>query len=70
MSIRYQRLAAVAAFGLAVGMTVGANGASARQGEKIALLLPESQTTRYEQHDRPLFEAKVKALCPTCGDSL
>ncbi|HCT78275.1 MAG TPA: ABC transporter substrate-binding protein [Micromonosporaceae bacterium] len=66
MSIRYQRLAAVAAFALALGMTVGATGASAQQGEKIALLLPESQTTRYEQHDRPLFEAKVKALCPTC----
>jgi D-xylose transport system substrate-binding protein len=33
---------------------------------KIALLLPESQTTRYEQHDRPLFEAKVKALCSNC----
>lgn len=66
MSIRYQRLAAVAAFALALGVTAGTNGASARQGEKIALLLPESQTTRYEQHDRPLFEAKVKELCPTC----
>lgn len=36
------------------------------QGAKIALLLPESQTTRYEQHDRPLFEAKVKELCGDC----
>jgi D-xylose transport system substrate-binding protein len=35
-------------------------------GKKIALLLPESKTTRYEQHDRPTFEAKVKALCPDC----
>jgi D-xylose transport system substrate-binding protein len=33
---------------------------------KIALLLPESQTTRYESFDRPLFEAKVKSLCDTC----
>ncbi|GAA0261009.1 sugar ABC transporter substrate-binding protein [Cryptosporangium japonicum] len=33
---------------------------------KIALLLPESQTTRYEQFDKPLFEAKVKALCARC----
>jgi D-xylose transport system substrate-binding protein len=39
------------------------------QGEKagtIALFLPESKTTRYEAFDRPLFEAKVKALCPAC----
>jgi D-xylose transport system substrate-binding protein len=33
---------------------------------KIALLLPESQTTRYESFDRPMFEAKVKQLCDTC----
>ncbi len=33
---------------------------------KIALLLPESKTTRYETADRPDFEAKFKALCPNC----
>src|SRR4051794_27636825 len=32
----------------------------------IALLLPETKTTRYEEQDKPLFEAKVKALCPGC----
>src|SRR4029453_11602972 len=35
-------------------------------GKKIALLLPELKTTRYESQDRPLFEAKVKALCSDC----
>jgi D-xylose transport system substrate-binding protein len=35
-------------------------------GKKIALLLPETKTTRYEAKDRPLFTAKVKALCPDC----
>jgi D-xylose transport system substrate-binding protein len=35
-------------------------------GKKIALLLPENKTTRYEEHDRPEFTAKVTALCPTC----
>jgi len=35
-------------------------------GKTIALLLPEIKTTRYEAQDRPLFEAKVKALCPDC----
>lgn len=33
-------------------------------GGAIALLLPESQTTRYESADRPFFEAKFKELCP------
>src|SRR3954451_914742 len=45
------------------------NGTSAKGGKKsptIALFLPESKTTRYEAFDRPLFEAKVKALCPAC----
>jgi D-xylose transport system substrate-binding protein len=35
-------------------------------GGTIAFLLPESQTTRYESQDRPLFEAKVEELCPDC----
>jgi D-xylose transport system substrate-binding protein len=33
---------------------------------KIAFLLPENQTARYETQDRPLFEADVKNLCPGC----
>jgi D-xylose transport system substrate-binding protein len=33
---------------------------------KIARLLPETKTTRYETADRPDFEAKMKELCPTC----
>lgn len=37
-------------------------------GDKsIALLLPESKTTRYETFDKPLFEAKVKDLCSDCS---
>lgn len=35
-------------------------------GGKIALLLPESKTARYETQDRPNFEAKVAELCPDC----
>ena len=41
-------------------------GGSASSAKKIALLLPELKTTRYEAQDRPLFEAKVKELCPDC----
>ena len=33
---------------------------------KIAFLLPESKTARYETQDRPLFEKKVKELCSGC----
>jgi D-xylose transport system substrate-binding protein len=35
-------------------------------GLKIALLLPENQTPRYESADRPYFEEKVEDLCPDC----
>ncbi len=40
--------------------------APAGDAPTIALFLPESKTTRYEAFDRPLFEAKVKALCADC----
>ena len=43
----------------------GGGGDSGKSG-KIALLLPETKTTRYEEQDRPRFEAKVKEICPKC----
>lgn len=36
------------------------------KGGTIALLLPESKTTRYESQDRPLFQNKVKEICSGC----
>ena len=39
---------------------------AAMTGGKVALLLPETKTTRYETADKPDFEAKMKALCPDC----
>ena len=44
----------------------GGSSTSNNKGGTIALLLPETKTTRYETQDKPLFEAKVKALCPNC----
>jgi D-xylose transport system substrate-binding protein len=44
----------------------GGGGDSGGGGKTIALLLPDTKTTRYEEKDRPLFEAKVKELCPDC----
>jgi D-xylose transport system substrate-binding protein len=39
---------------------------SGGSAKKIALLLPESKTARYESQDRPNFVNKMKALCPDC----
>jgi D-xylose transport system substrate-binding protein len=36
------------------------------KGGKIALLLPENKTARYEAQDKPQFVARVKQLCPSC----
>ena len=44
----------------------GGGGSSGGGDKKIALLLPETKTARYEAADRPMFEAKVKALCSDC----
>ena len=44
--------------------STGSTGGST--GKKIALLLPETKTTRYEAKDKPLFTAKLMSLCPTC----
>ena len=64
------RLTAVVVFAVVVAACSTSNnnqGSSSGGGSKtIALLLPETKTTRYEAQDRPLFEAKVKALCSDC----
>ncbi|MFE6665259.1 substrate-binding domain-containing protein [Streptomyces sp. NPDC057697] len=39
---------------------------SGGDGKTIGLLLPENKTTRYETFDRPIIEAKIKALCSDC----
>jgi D-xylose transport system substrate-binding protein len=44
----------------------GGGGGDGGGGKTIALLLPETKTTRYEEKDRPLFTDKVKELCPDC----
>jgi D-xylose transport system substrate-binding protein len=48
--------------------TGGGSSTAAAGGKsgKIAFLLPESKTARYETQDRPLFEKKVKELCSGC----
>lgn len=41
-------------------------GSSGGGGPKIAFLLPENETPRYEAHDRPEFEENVEELCEDC----
>src|SRR4051812_3223796 len=48
------------------GSTTTGSAGGGGGGPKIALLLPENQTPRYEAHDRPDFEKKVKQLCSNC----
>jgi D-xylose transport system substrate-binding protein len=47
-------------------VAAGCGGGGGGSGPKIALLLPENHTPRYEAADRPDFEAKVKSLCSDC----
>ena len=53
-------VAALSGCGKTTGGTTG--GTTTKKALKIALLLPETKTARYETQDKPLFEAKVKEL--------
>src|SRR5215216_1960218 len=70
MSDSRRRWARAAVMGIAaatIGLGLAACGSdSGGGGPKIALLLPESKTTRYEAHDHPEFEDAVNAACSDC----
>ncbi|MFD1826890.1 MULTISPECIES: sugar ABC transporter substrate-binding protein [Mumia] len=55
-----------AALGACGGDDDSDGGGGGSDSKTIALLLPETKTTRYEAFDKPLFEAKVKELCDDC----
>ncbi|MGW0821451.1 substrate-binding domain-containing protein [Streptomyces sp. NPDC002845] len=58
---------AVAAVSAAVALAAcGDGGGEAEGGLEIGLLLPSSQTSRYEEWDRPLIERRIKELCGDC----
>ena len=64
--VRATALIAVAALvgGMLAGCTGAVGGRESEDGGKIALLLPDAKTARYETFDRPLFEARVAELGP------
>ncbi len=74
--IKAKHLVVVAVLGLVAILAAACGGGGGGQGGggegggegggKIALLLPESKTTRYERHDRPIFEEAVKKQCADC----
>jgi D-xylose transport system substrate-binding protein len=47
-------------------VVAGCGGSSGGGGTKIALLLPENETPRYETNDRPDFEKAVEEQCEDC----
>ena len=47
-------------------VAAGCGGSSGGGGAKIALLLPENETPRYESDDRPDFEKAVEEECEDC----
>ncbi|WP_223190373.1 sugar ABC transporter substrate-binding protein [Nonomuraea terrae] len=44
----------------------GTGGGGDLENAKVAFLMPDLASTRYELQDRPLFEARMKQLCPSC----
>ncbi|GAA1967511.1 sugar ABC transporter substrate-binding protein [Microbacterium deminutum] len=62
-------LALAAAAGLALSLAgcsgiAGGDGSSDGTGGKVALLLPDAKTARYETFDRPMFENRIAELGP------
>ncbi|NMH97394.1 substrate-binding domain-containing protein [Pseudonocardia acidicola] len=69
---RLIRAAAATALAAAVGLTGCATqssgspaGGTQHQG-RIAFLMPDLVTVRWEQQDKPVFEAELKRVCPDC----
>jgi ABC-type xylose transport system substrate-binding protein len=60
VGISIRRIAAALAIALVIPLT-GCTPASGGDGT-VALLLPESKTTRYEAVDRPIFEQRIAEL--------
>jgi D-xylose transport system substrate-binding protein len=74
------KLRALAAVAAALALTVGiaacgdddddggggGGGGGDGGGGSVAFLMPERDTTRYEEQDRPNFERRVNELCPDC----
>ena len=58
---------ALVAAALALGpLGWGAASAATISNVTVAFLMPDQNSTRYEEHDHPGFVAEMRKLCPTC----
>jgi D-xylose transport system substrate-binding protein len=57
---------AIAATGCGSSGGGGSSTSGGGSAAKIAFLMPESKTARYEHQDKPYFTSSVKKLCPQC----
>jgi D-xylose transport system substrate-binding protein len=57
---------AIAATGCGSSGGGGSSTSGGGSAAKIAFLMPESKTARYEHQDKPYFTSSVKQLCPQC----
>jgi D-xylose transport system substrate-binding protein len=57
---------AAAVVGLLSAMMAACGNGSGSGGTKVAFLMPDTGSTRYELHDRPGFEKRLKELCDDC----
>lgn len=51
---------------LATSVIAGSVGIAQAASGTVAFLMPDQNSTRYEEHDYPGFAAKMKELCPDC----
>jgi D-xylose transport system substrate-binding protein len=66
-SVSWKRISiAMAALIALVLVVAGCGSSGGGGGTKIALLLPENETPRYETNDRPDFEKAVEEQCEEC----
>jgi len=65
---RSKRCGTAMATALLVAATVAACGSNSGSagGGTVAFLMPDTGSTRYELHDRPGFEKRLKEVCPDC----
>jgi D-xylose transport system substrate-binding protein len=71
-----KRTSAIAAVALALplaacssgkaGSNSSSGGSKGAQNAKVAFLMPDEASTRYEQHDAPGFKAALAKLCSSC----
>lgn len=65
--MKVARIAVALVFGLALVACGTSPSTQIVPGKKIAFLLPDSRTPRFDAQDRPMFQAKVQSLCLDCS---